>query len=750
MSTAAEQGRAALAAGAWDAARTALDAAVAAGDAGGPTLLNLALAEDRLGLDGRGRLRALAAQHPAWDEPPLRLAESCRRGGEPVAAMDAYDAALAINPNRQEALLGFAAVALLAGEPAAALPRLLRCCARAPQVAEAWDALGLAWQALGAPAAAEAATAEAQRLRPDHFGFALRRAGAALAAGTAAAELARLEATASDPVAATARGVLLAGLGRSEEAAAVLEVACALAPDAPEPARALADLLTRAPWRPDALPALRRAAALAPQDVALRNNLAAMLTRLHRHDEARALLEGLVAAEGEHPAFLCNLANALVLLGRQAEGVATARRATALAPDLHLAWRTLGAALVYDDGADPAELRAIAERASATLPRTLPPPPPAQGPERRLRVGLLSNKLKTHPVGWLTVAAFEALDPQAFELVCLAGPAPGQGAGSDPVQRRFRAAAAEWHDVAALPPAAVAARARALGIDILIDLGGWGDDGKLTACAERCAPVQIKWVGNQAHTTGLPEMDWFLTDRWETPDGAEAFFTERLLRLPDGYVCYSPPVHAPEVAPAPVLAQGHVTFGNFSNLAKITPAVIATWAAVLRRVPGSRMVVKAYQFADAAVAARVAADFAAHGIDPAHLDLRGTTPHRAQLAQHGDVDIVLDTFPYAGGLTTCEALWMGVPVVTLAGTTFAGRHSASHLHNCGLGDWVAADRDAFVAIAAARAADPAALARLRGELRGRVARSPLGDAPRFSAALGTALREAWRAACAAA
>ncbi len=750
MSRATEQGCAALASGAWEAARAAFDAAVAAGDDSGPTLLNLALAEDRLGLDGRGRMRALAALHPAWDEPPLRLAESFRRGGEPVAAMDAYDAALAINPNRPEALLGFGAVALLAGEPAAALPRLLRACARTPDAVAGREALGAPGRARAAAAAAGDAWAQAQTLRPDHFGFALRRAAAALAAGTAEAELVRLDAAPLDPVAATARGVLLAELGRSEDAAAALEVASALAPDAPEPAAALAGVLTAAPWQADTLPALRRAVALVPGDIALRNNLAALLTRHQRHEEARALLEELIAAEGEHPAFLCNLANALVLLGRQAAGVAAARRATTLAPEMHLAWRTLGAALVYDEGADAAELRVVAERASATLARTLPPPPPARGPERRLRLGLLSNKLKTHPVGWLTVAAFEALDPRAFAIVCLAGPPPGRGAGSDPVQRRFHAAAAEWHDVAALAPAAIAARARALGIDILIDLGGWGDDGKLTACADRCAPVQIKWVGNQAYTTGLPEMDWFLTDRWETPAGSEPFFTERLLRLPDGYVCYSPPVHAPEVAPAPVLARGHVTFGNFGNLAKITPSVIAAWAEVLHRVPDSRMVVKAYQFADTAVAARIAAAFAAQGIAPARLDLRGTTAHRTQLAQHADVDIVLDTFPYAGGLTTCEALWMGVPVVTLAGGTFAGRHSASHLHNCGLGDWVAADRAAFVAIAAARAADCAALARLRAELRGRVAHGPLGDAPRFAAALGAALRRAWRAACAAA
>jgi protein O-GlcNAc transferase len=739
----AVRGMALLAAERYIEARAVLAQALALGDASGPTRLNLAIAEDRSGADGRTRMRALAAEFPNWDEPPLRLAESYRRSNEPVPAIDAYEWTLRINPDRAEALLGLAALRLAGGDAAAARLLLLRCCAVAPQRAEAWDALGLALRALDEPAAAEQAAAEAQRLRPQDHGFALRRAAAALAAGTAEAELARL--TAADPLnvaAATARGALLHALGRIEEAVGVLEAAAALAPNAPEPAAALAEALLKTPRLNEAVTALRRATALAPGDLALRNNLAAALTRQHRYREARRLLEALLAEHGEHPALLCNLSNALVLLGRQAEGVAAARRATELAPEMHLAWRTLGAAAIYAEGASAAELRAIAERASATLTRTAPPPPRASGPERRLRVGLLSTKLRTHPVGWLTVAAFEALDRTGFEIVGLAGPVE-----NDVLERRFRAAAAEWHVVATLPPEGIAALARALGIDVLIDLGGWGDDGLMTACAQRPAPVQIKWVGNQAYTTGLAEIDWMLTDRWETPEGFERFYTERLLRLPDGYVCYSPPVYAPEVAPLPALARGHVTFGCFNNLAKITPAVIAAWAAILRRVPNARMVVKAYQFADPETAAEVTAAFAAHGVDAARLDLRGASGHRAHLAQHGEVDIVLDPFPYAGGLTTCEALWMGVPVVTLAGETFAGRHSASHLHNCGLRQFVAGDSREYEEIAVAQAADVAALARLRAELRERVAASPLCDAPRFARNLAAALRAAWREAC---
>jgi predicted O-linked N-acetylglucosamine transferase (SPINDLY family) len=259
--------------------------------------------------------------------------------------------------------------------------------------------------------------------------------------------------------------------------------------------------------------------------------------------------------------------------------------------------------------------------------------------------------------------------------------------------------------------------------------------------------VQVKWVGMQNHSTGLAEIDWMLTDRWETPEGYERFYTEKLLRLPDGYVCYSPPPYAPDVVPLPALSRGHLTFGCFNNTAKITQAVLATWARVLRAVPDARLVLKAHQFGEPATTASFAAAFAALGIAPDRLELRAGSPHRSLLAEYGDIDVVLDPFPYSGGLTTCEALWMGVPTVTMPGETFASRHSASHMSNAGLADWVVANEAAYVARAAAAAADLPALAALRAGLREQVRRSPLCDAPRFGHNLGAALRHAWREWC---
>jgi protein O-GlcNAc transferase len=739
-----------LAAGRHAAARSAFRTAVALGDCSPVTLLNLALAEDWTGDTARARLlmRELHARLPDWDEPLLRLAESLRRAGEASAAEAAYERTLEINPRRPEALISLAAMLLGRGEAERAQMLMLRCCAIAPDRAEAWDTLGISLMRTNDAAAAEAVFAEAQRRDPRNVGFALRKVEASMAAGNGEYELARLEvASNEDPldcVLLTARGALLNLLGRPEEAVDILEVAVALDPEAPAPAAALAMVLIRCNRIGQAITALERALALAPEDVNLRNNRAAALVRVHRQNEAREELEKLVAEHGEQPGFLCNLTNALVSLGLQDEGVAVARRAIELDPGSNLAWRTLSNALPYQDGIGGAELLHAYRRAGETIPRAIPAPlPNLPDRHRRIRVGLLSPTLKTHPVGWLTIAGFETLDPEAFEIICL-----GQLRSDDAVQRRFNTVASGWHVVDRASVHA-GARIRELGIDVIVDLSGYGDQGFMTLCAERLAPVQVKWVGSQNHSSGLAEMDWFITDRWETPPECERFYSERLLVMPDGYVCYSPPAYAPEVAPPPFARNdGRITFGCYNNLAKVTARVIEVWAAILARVPGSLMVLKCLQFNERATRDRVQAAFEAHGIEPARIALRGSSPHRDLLAQYGDIDIVLDPFPYSGGLTTCEALWMGVPTVALPGETFASRHSTSHLCNVGLADWVAADLDDYQRIAIERAADPATLATLRAGLRARVKASPLCDAPRFGRNLGAALRGAWTDWCA--
>ena len=732
------------------AARVALCGAVALGDTSPGTLLNLAIAEDRTGdtVRARGLMQAVADVLPRWDEPVLRLAESLRASHESAAAEAAYRRVLELNPRRIEALIALAGLLLTRAEGIEARTLLLRSLGIAPDRADAWAALGLALMLTAEAALAHSAFLEAQRLEPEVPEYALHGIEAAIVAGEAEAEIARLalgsEADPLNPVPHLARGVLLERLGRRRDAIDALEAAATLAPDALLPVKLLGSVLARSHRLREADAALRRACELDPDDPRLRNDRGTVLMRMHRHAEAHVVLSDVIARHGEDPLVLCNLANATVCLGLQDRAVALARRAIELDPGAVLPRRALCNTLPYRDAITGAEQLSALRDCAARLPRRdLGPCRNDRDPQRRLTLGLLSGTLKTHPVGWLTVAGIETLDPAHFDLVCLVQNAAPQ----DPIARRYRAIARDWVEIDALDDVALATRARELEIDVLIDLGGYGDAARMPACAHRLAPVQAKWVGMQNHSSGLPEMDWFLTDRWETPPELASTYTERLLYLPDGYVCYSPPPYAPDLLPLPALANTHITFGCFNNLAKVTPRVIATWARVLHRVPRSRLVLKTHQFTDRATADRIRAAFAALGIAAERLELRGSSPHRAFMGEYGGIDLVLDPFPYSGGLTTCEALWMGVPTVTLPGETFASRHSMSHLSNVGLGDWVARDAADYVELAVAKASDIAALAELRAGLRARVKASPLCDAPRFGRNLGAALRHSWMEWC---
>ncbi len=746
----AASGVALLADGRFEDALSHLRLALALGDTRPATMLNLAIAEDRAGCRDQARrlMQAVADRLPRWDEPVLRLAESLRAAGENGSAVDAYRQVLELNPNRTAALIALGGLLLLAGQPEEACDLLLRACGIAPDNAEAWNTLGLAFKASGAPGTALTAFTRAQTLQPAVLEYVLNGVQVTIEARQSEAELARLSvACEQDPLNPALRagcGMLLDRLGRRMEAIDALECATVLAPDAILPLSLLCGVLARSSRVREAEAALRRLTALDPGKPMVRNDHAAVLMRLHRHPEAREILLDVLDRHGPLNLVLCNLAGAAACSGLQEEAVAVARRAISLNPDALMPRRALCNALAYCDGVTGAELLAAMRACSAVLPRS-PQPPFANRaePDRKLTVGLLSGTLRSHPVGWLTVAGIETLDPAAFSVVCLAQAT----VQNDPIGSRFRAASREWVEVDGMTDAELTAAARAREIDILIDLGGYGDGARMPACANRLAPVQIKWVGMQAHSSGLAEMDWFLTDGWETPDGFERLYSERLLRLPDGYVCYSPPAHAPDVAPLPALANGFITFGCFNNLAKITPRVIETWATILRRLPDARLVLKTHQLSDGPTAERFRSAFAALGIAADRLEMRGSSGHRAFMGEYGDIDIVLDPFPYSGGLTTCEALWMGVPTIALPGEIFASRHSTSHMSNAGLADWVAGSLDAYVEMAVARAGNLQALAALRAGLRERVRRSPLCDAPRFGKNLGTALRHAWQTWC---
>ncbi|MSO85889.1 MAG: hypothetical protein EXR04_08110 [Rhodospirillales bacterium] len=361
-------------------------------------------------------------------------------------------------------------------------------------------------------------------------------------------------------------------------------------------------------------------------------------------------------------------------------------------------------------------------------------------PERRLKVGYVGGDFRAHPVAYFCLALFPAHDPNEIEtFVYMTSPK------TDAVSEKIRAHVRHWRDVSGVDDPGLAEIVRADGIDILVDMAGHTGKNRLMVFAGRAAPVQATGFGVTG-TTGVAAMDYFLGDRYDIPPGYERFYSEAVVRLPDDSICYSPPDSAPAVAPLPAKGLGFVTFGSFNTSSKVTPESVALWARVLKAVPGSRFFMKSFGLGNPEIRARFVRLFAEQGIGADRLILEGPSPHAELLAAYGRVDIALDPIPYSGGLTTLESLWMGVPVVTLPGDTFAAR-SRSHLANAGLPELVAKDADDYVAIAVRLASDLAGLEKLRRELRPKMAASPVCDGKLYARGLEAAYRAMWRRWC---
>ena len=287
-------------------------------------------------------------------------------------------------------------------------------------------------------------------------------------------------------------------------------------------------------------------------------------------------------------------------------------------------------------------------------------------------------------------------------------------------------------------------------MDLLFDLAGHTSDNRLLVFARKPAPIQLTWLGYEG-TTGLSAIDYLIADRYQVLEGTEGSYRERIIRLPDGYVCYDPPPYAPPVEPLPAAASGHITFGCFNNPSKVAAEVVDVWAEILRRMPGLPAVPQVQGPRRRGDAPGDSSDCSrARGVDPGPTGSRGVVaapPATAPLASYGRVDLALDTFPYSGNTTTCEALWMGVPVVTFPQETFTSRHGLSHLSNVGLTETIAHDRADYIEIAVGLARGLPRLAEERAGLRSRMASSPLCNGDRFARNLLAALRGAWREWC---
>lgn len=663
----------------------------------------------------------------------LATALAHARAGRLAEAAQACEQILAIDPRQLDALHTLGQLALRRGEAARAESLFARALAVHP-AASLHVQHGLALRALARPADALAAFQRALRIEPalaeahHQAGNALKTLGRFADAAAALREAARL---APDRAAIQLNlGVALLETNSREEAIAAFQRAVALEPARPETHNILGHALASAGHHTAARAAFAEALRLRPGYAAAHDNLGRLCKAEGLLPEAVAHFRAALAAQPA-PGTHSNLLLALNYLPDLEPGAVFAE---------HRRWQELYAR----------PLATAATAGGATTVSRVAPISPAVAPalatthlhgsasasdlsiqpaaDRRLRIGYLSPDFTHHAVAYFIEPVLAAHDRARVEVFCYANVrAP------DRFTARLRGHAEHWRDIALLHDAAATDLIRRDRLDLLIDLAGHTAHHRLLVLARRPAPVQATWIG-YPNTTGLDAIDYRITDAISDPPGeTERYHAEKLFRLPATFSCYRPDDDAPPVNPLPASTPGAVTFGCFNNFAKLTPEVLALWAQLLRELPASRLLLKSRGLGDPGVATRIRGVFAAAGIAPERIALNGEELSvAAHLSLYHGVDIALDPFPYNGTTTTCEALWMGVPVVTLAGRVHAARVGASLLTHTRLTEWIASSPARYLEIAHTAGHELPRLAALRAGLRERLRTSPLCDAEKFT------------------
>ncbi|AGY59088.1 tetratricopeptide repeat protein [Gloeobacter kilaueensis] len=538
-------------------------------------------------------------------------------------------------------------------------------------------------------------------------------------------------------------GTALIKLSRPQEAATHFEQAIALSPTSAPAHNGLALALQALGNSEQAAVHFREAMALNPDWIEPPYHLGWILLNQGQLEAAGRCYETVLAARPD-------LAGAHTCLGivRQNQGEAESalvhyRRALELAPDAATHTCLLLSLQYRDDLAPEQWCAALADFAHfcRTIERE-EAPPNVPDPDRRLRIGYLGPDFRTHSCAWFIEPLLAAHDRQAFEIFCYADVLV-----PDAVTARLQKLVLHWRPTAGEPDEAVARQIRSDRIDILVDLAGHTSGNRLTLFARKVAPLQVSWLGFPG-STGLSAIDYRLSDRWLSPPETPEFFAEALWNLERPVHCYRPHPQAPVAGALPALTLGRITFGSFNKITKIAPATVELWAAVLTALPTSRLMLKTLQAGEPAARQRLEAAFIRHGIEPGRIFWLETLPDPLDhLACYQQIDIALDTYPYNGATTTLEALWMGVPVISLVGERTASRYGLSLLSALGLQSLAAATPEEFVQAALGLATDLEKLCKLRNALRGRMQASVLCDEANFAQAVESAFRQMWRLWC---
>ncbi|MGE3333842.1 MAG: tetratricopeptide repeat protein [Rhodospirillaceae bacterium] len=656
---------------------------------------------------------------PGYADAKANLGPALREAGRLDESLKFLAGAVAQHPDHPTLLNAYGNTLRQAERFGEAVAVLEQAVAMLPSYAEAHNNLGLAYALSGDLQTAARFLKRAAELKPDA------------------------------PIISNNYGALLLRLFLFQDAVAALSNAVAHAPEYDE---ALINLGVAHYMRgegPEAIKVYRKVLERRPDNAFARYSLGVALLEDQQLSEAEAEIRGALELDPTNAMAL----NTLGVLLLEQHLVTDARAAMREAANVNtrsapIFYSNYAFASLYEPDLSNEEIfdihKEYARRFSTAAPDAEKPHTNTRDPERRLRVAYLSPDFRAHSVSYFFEALLEKHDRSKFEI-CLYS----DTSRTDVITESMRKAADLWVESAGFTNDVFAQRLRDDGIDILVNLGGHTSGNRLPVCALKPAPVQIEYLG-YPETSGVPAMDYRITDGRADPPGlAERWCSEELVRLPHCFHLYRPSGKATPPAPAPHLEKGYVTFASFNVLPKVTEPIIAAWAAILSAVPRSRFYIKCKQMRDERVRARVLADFARHGIAPDRIEMTAFVPSvQEHLGKYAGVDLALDTFPYNGTTTTCEALYMGVPVLTLAGDNHRSRVGLSLLTAVGFADeFVASSRDDYIARAIAFGKKPARLAEIRTLLRPAMERSALRDEIGFTRALEDAYRALWRRWC---
>jgi predicted O-linked N-acetylglucosamine transferase (SPINDLY family) len=670
------------------------------------------------------------------------------RAGRLQEAEPIYQQILEAEPNHVDALNLLGVLALQRGDTGRAVESITRAIRLDGSQPSFHNNLGNALRSQGALAEAIASYQRALQLRPDYaeahnnLGIALGEQGQ-LAEAIASYQRA-VQLRPNNPEAYNNLGAALRSLGQLAEAINAYRCALQLRPNYAEAHNNLGNALRVQGQLAEAIAAYQRALELRPDYAEAHNNLAIALKDQGFVEAAIASYERAIRVQPDYAEAHSNLGNALMSQGRIPEAVACCRSALALNPNFALGASNLVYALQfhpdYDAPALLAEHRQWDARFAARLAAQIRPHANEPSPDRRLRIGYVSPDFRDHVIAHNLRPLFREHDHRQFEIVCYA-----DVIRPDSLTRFFQDHADLWRDSLGRTDDDLAWLVRGDGIDVLVDLTLHMERNRLLVFARKPAPVQITFAGYPG-TTGLTAIDYRFTDPYLDPSGGDDdCYVEESVRLPDTFWCYDPFDEEPAVNPLPALGRGFVTFGCLNQFAKVNASVLSLWAQVLRAVAGSRLLLNA---SDGPHRRDTLERLEQEGVAPGRVAFVTHQPRRKYLETYQGLDLVLDSFPYNGHTTSLDALWMGVPVVTLVGRTVVGRAGLSQLANLGLPELAAATPEEFVGIAVELARDLPRLGALRATLRERMRSSPLMDAPRFARGVEAAYRSLWRRWCA--